>query len=697
MATDEIGNRIDEDLRASEARFRSVWERSIDGMRLTDAGGRIIAVNQAFCELVRKPRENLISHEFSETYAGHGNHDGMNIYRQRFETGKILPRVTARVKLWNEEELDLEISSSFIELGGQGKVLLSLFRDVTERKRAEQQMSAFGSLSQGLSAAKTAREAAEIIFRIADELLGWDAALFGLYSAEENILDYVLGMDIIGGQRTECRVAEQHVAPTHLARRAIEEGGQLLLRDNPQSMRPDGGPFGDAARPSASILFVPMRHGEKVTGVLSVQSYRAQAYHQRSLDTLQALADHCGGALDRIRTEEALDAAQEQLRQSQKMEAIGQLAGGVAHDFNNMLAVVRGNAELLVLDAGKHPERTGDCLKQIIAAADRAANLTRQLLAFSRKQIMQFHPLGLNDVIANLTKMLRRLIAEHIHLECHYGAGLPMIRADAGMMEQVLVNLVVNARDAMPEGGHLFIATEKVRLEESHAQANPEARAGEFVCLLVRDTGTGIDAEHMPRIFEPFFTTKELGKGTGLGLATVYGIVKQHQGWVEVESQAGVGSTFKVFLPAIATPMNTKAESGTHPAVQGGSETILLVEDDSEVRKITRRVLENLGYRIHEAASAREALAVWDQYREEIALLVTDVVMPDGLSGRDLTDQLRQQRPALKVILISGYSPEMAGRETEFFRKGESFFLQKPCPAQLLGETVRQCLDGRGD
>src|SRR5580765_5755158 len=191
MATDEIGNRIDEDLRASEARFRSVWERSIDGMRLTDGDGQIIAVNEAFCALVRKPREKLLGHEFSVTYAGHGKHDGMDIYKERFSTGKILPRVTARVKLWNEEELDLEISSSFIELGEQGRVLLSLFRDVTERKRAEQRMSAFASLSQGLSAAKTAREAAEIIFRVADELLGWDAALFGLYSAEENILDYV--------------------------------------------------------------------------------------------------------------------------------------------------------------------------------------------------------------------------------------------------------------------------------------------------------------------------------------------------------------------------------------------------------------------------------------------------------------------------------------------------------------------------
>jgi CheY-like chemotaxis protein len=251
----------------------------------------------------------------------------------------------------------------------------------------------------------------------------------------------------------------------------------------------------------------------------------------------------------------------------------------------------------------------------------------------------------------------------------------------------------VNARDAMPRGGQLYVVTERVTLEEAHAQVNPEARPGVFVCLTVRDTGTGIASEHLPRIFEPFFTTKELGKGTGLGLATVYGIVKQHQGWVEVTSQPGAGTTFQVFMPAIAAPANTGGETAVEEELRSGNETILLVEDEVEVREITRRVLENLGYKIHEAVSARAALSTWEQHRDEIALLLSDVVMPDGLSGRDLADRLRQQRPGLKVILMSGYSPEMAGRGTEFFHASGTFFLQKPCPARLLGETVRRCLD----
>jgi CheY-like chemotaxis protein len=360
-----------------------------------------------------------------------------------------------------------------------------------------------------------------------------------------------------------------------------------------------------------------------------------------------------------------------------------------------MLAVIRGNAELLVMAAGQHPERTSGCLNQIIGAADRAGNLTRQLLAFGRKQLMQSQRLDLNEVIANLTKMLTRIIAEHIRLECHYAARLPLVQADAGMMEQVLLNLVVNARDAMPAGGQLYVVTEKASLDEAHVRVNPEARAGEFVCLTVRDTGSGIAAEHLPRIFEPFFTTKEVGKGTGLGLATVYGIVKQHQGWVEVSSYAGAGTTFKVFLPATVASATTAEAQATEVELCGGTETILLVEDDEAVRRITRRVLENLGYRIYEAASAREALVTWEEHSEEIALLLSDVVMPEGVSGRDLTDRLREQRPGLKVILMSGYSPEMAGREIEFFRATGTHFLQKPCPARLLGNTVRKCLDER--
>jgi two-component system, cell cycle sensor histidine kinase and response regulator CckA len=289
--------------------------------------------------------------------------------------------------------------------------------------------------------------------------------------------------------------------------------------------------------------------------------------------------------------------------------------------------------------------------------------------------------------------MLKRVIGENIDLQCHYAAPLPHVQADPGMMEQVILNLVVNARDAMPEGGRLRVATEHARLDEGHARTKPEARAGEFVCLVVSDTGTGIAPEVLPRIFEPFFTTKEVGKGTGLGLATVYGIVQQHQGWIEVSSQVGQGATFRVFLPAILAPVRPAATSVVGADVRGGNETILLVEDDHAVRMTARRVLQSKGYKIREATSGREALELWHTHAGEIALLLTDIIMPGEMTGRDLAEQLWSQRPGLRVVFMSGYSAEVVGKNTEFIRRTRSYFLQKPCSSQGLLETVRRCLD----
>src|ERR1019366_6911897 len=289
--------------------------------------------------------------------------------------------------------------------------------------------------------------------------------------------------------------------------------------------------------------------------------------------------------------------------------------------------------------------------------------------------------------------MLKRVMGEIIDMKCDFAAPLPYVQADPGMMEQVILNFVVNARDAMPGGGKLRVATEHVQLDEAQARVTPEARVGEFVCLLVSDTGTGIAREVLPRIFEPFFTTKAIGKGTGLGLATVYGIVQQHLGWIGVSSRPGAGATFRVFLPVIAPPPGAAAVSPAKTKIPGGAETILLVEDEYAVRMITRRVLESKGYKVYEATTAREALEVWRSHAEEIALVLTDIVMPQGLTGRDLTDELRAQRPALKVVFMSGYSADVIGQDTEFFRRIKSYFLQKPFSAQALLQTVRDCLN----
>jgi PAS domain S-box-containing protein len=379
-----------------------------------------------------------------------------------------------------------------------------------------------------------------------------------------------------------------------------------------------------------------------------------------------------------------------QLRHAQKMEAIGQLAGGVAHDFNNILAAMIMQTELTSMTKNLPPE-AADGLRDIRAAATRAANLTRQLLLFSRRQIMQTAELDLNGVVTSLAKMLQRIIGEDVHLQLHLHPAPLLTRADGGMLDQVLMNLAVNARDAMPGGGSLTISTTAQSLDAGEARQHPDVAPGEYVGLIVSDTGCGIPPEIMPRIFEPFFSTKEVGKGTGLGLATVFGIVKQHRGWITVHSEVGRGTSISIYLPSV--PPRTAAPSlpGADTVSKGGTETILLAEDDPAVRAAARGLLECHGYRILEAENGPAAVRLWKRHRASVALLLTDLVMPGGMSGHQLAQKLREEEPHLKVVYTSGYSSEVAGKDLAL-RTGENF-VQKPFPADVLLATVRRCLD----
>lgn len=380
-----------------------------------------------------------------------------------------------------------------------------------------------------------------------------------------------------------------------------------------------------------------------------------------------------------------------QLRQAQKMESVGQLAAGVAHDFNNMLTIIQGHAGALVAKSSSQTPLS-DSAQAIFFAAERAASLTRQLLMFSRKNVMQPRLLDLREVVSHMSKMLQRLLGETVRLEFVLPAEIPMIHADVGMVEQVIMNLAVNARDAMPNGGTLLITAAPAAVSQEAPRSHPEARPGSFVRLMVTDNGCGMSPETMARIFEPFFTTKEVGKGTGLGLATVYGIVKQHQGWIEVRSGPGQGTTFSIFFPASGRPVESRqveAQSEIVPA--GGTETILLVEDEPVLRDMARVFLEERGYHVLEAGSGREALAVWEKHRDAIDLMLTDMAMPEGISGTDLARQLVARKPTLKVVFASGYS--MEDLDTAFIRKGQAAFLSKPYDHRTLTHTVRQCLD----
>jgi len=394
-----------------------------------------------------------------------------------------------------------------------------------------------------------------------------------------------------------------------------------------------------------------------------------------------------GVALDVTDRKRLLD----QLRQSQKMQAVGELAGGIAHDFNNLLMVVKGHAEILIDRLGNSsPLRHS--IEQMQKATERAAALTRQLLAFSRKQVLQPRVLELNEVVAGMIQMFSRVIGENIELAFLPGAKLWRVKADPSQMEQVLLNLVVNARDAMPEGGRLTIETSNVEFDRTYAGQHANMDPGPYAMLIVSDTGCGMDAATQARIFEPFFTTKGQGKGTGLGLATVYGVVKQSGGFIWVYSEVGHGTTFKIYLPRAAAevekPSPEKAAAGPPP----GSETILFVEDEESVRELVRDFLVTTGYQVLEATDGVNALEIAAAHRGAIDLVVTDVVMP-RLSGREVATRLSAERPDLKVLYISGYTDDSVFRHGVL--EGGVAFLQKPFNLKALAQKIREVLDSR--
>jgi two-component system, cell cycle sensor histidine kinase and response regulator CckA len=378
-----------------------------------------------------------------------------------------------------------------------------------------------------------------------------------------------------------------------------------------------------------------------------------------------------------------------QLLQSQKMESVGRLAGGVAHDFNNLLGVITGYGDLLQREIGPRHPAFGR-VEEIRKAADRAAALTRQLLAFSRKQVLEPKVLDLNAVVVDTEKMLRRLIGEDIHLITAFGEGLGRVKADRSQLEQVIVNLAVNARDAMPKGGKLIIETADVELDEGYARGRPDARAGPHVMLAISDTGHGMSAETLSHLFEPFFTTKEQGKGTGLGLATVYGIVRQTGGHVMVYSELGQGTTFKVYLPRIEDAREPEAESVASEATPSGTETILLVEDEASLRVLIREILESAEYDVLEGPTPEEALATAGGHPAPIHLVLTDVVLP-RMSGRQMAEALRSSRPEARVLFMSGYTDDAISHHG--ILEPGVYFLQKPFTTDALLRKVREVLD----
>jgi PAS domain S-box-containing protein len=631
------------ELRQTEQRFRDLFENSPDAIFVEDMNGTVLDVNMAGCVLNGLTREQLIGKNSLEDLVPPTRRESARQDFQKLAEGK-LSWVEGESLMADGRVVPVEVRAGRVELGGKPALLLHV-RDITQRRTAE-----------------AALQSSEMLFR----------------SVWENSVD---GMRLTDEKGVIIAVNDAYCKLVGLASSALE--GQLLTvvyaeSENPQEM--------------------VGRHREQfLTRTAEQKIERQYALHNGQtvmLETTHSFVEVHGRTLlmlslfRDVTTQRRLE---EQLRQSQKMEAIGQLAGGVAHDFNNILTVIHGHASLLGMsDLDDTAARSA---QQITQAAERAAGLTRQLLAFSRRQLIQPRKLDMNKTVGNMTDMLGRLLGEDVALQLNYSPSPATIEADSGMMEQVLLNLAVNARDAMPRGGQLAIRIAIVEVDETHVHRHPEAHVGRFVCISKSDTGCGIPPENISRIFEPFFTTKEIGKGTGLGLATVYGIIKQHQGWIEVESAIGKGTTFRIYLPFVGTAPADAEKPTTHITIRGGTETILLVEDERPVRELVARVLQKYGYKIWQASSGHDALGVWHEHKDEINLLLTDLVMPGNMNGHELAEKLWIEQPGLKVIFTSGYSADIVGKN--FKLDPELNFLQKPYHPQTLALTVRRCLDGK--
>jgi two-component system, cell cycle sensor histidine kinase and response regulator CckA len=421
-----------------------------------------------------------------------------------------------------------------------------------------------------------------------------------------------------------------------------------------------------------------VRWKRKDGGIITVRiSGRAVSSADEPADVLEAIAEDI--------TERRV--LEDQFRQAQKMEAVGRLAGGIAHDFNNLLMVISGYTEVVLSQLEpSHPLHAK--AQAIQQASDRATTLTRQLLAFSRKQLLELKVIDVNAIVEDMERLLRPLIGENVELTTRLVNGVGCTRADAGQLEQVIMNLVVNAKDAMPNGGKIVIRTDNVNLDESYRREHTFIKPGPYIMISVRDTGHGMDRDTQARIFEPFFTTKEKGKGTGLGLSTVYGIVKQTGGYVFVQSEVGRGTAFTIYLPRVDEPLEAHGTAPASSAAAGGSETVLLVEDEESVRQLVRETLESRGYRVLEAENGQAGLAVAERHKDKIDLIITDVVMP-GMSGHELAQQLLKLRPEIKVLYLSGYTEDVFAGETIAENQA---FLQKPFTLQSLSRKVREVL-----
>jgi PAS domain S-box-containing protein len=684
--------RLVDALRQNEERIRVIIETSLEAVITMDASGAITGWNPQAERVFGWARSDALGRSLAETIVPERDRAAHRRGLQHFlatGTGPILnTRIEVTALHRDGREFPVELTISAAQLGPT--VLFSGFvRDLTDVKRAERRQAVQFAVARVLAEPTTLTEQVLPLLEAISTSTGWDLAELWNVDAEGQVLRWAGAWHISGLAVGEFEAIsrEMTLAPgADVPGRVWATGEPVWMADALAAMH--------AARASAAgplglraTLGCPVRG---TTGVIAVLTFFSRSPRPRDAD-LDAVMDDISGRIgqliERQRAQEALEQAEGHVRQLQRLEAVGRLAGGVAHDFNNLLTVIMGRGDILLgrLPAD-HPHRRDIAL--IKKTAERAAALTKQLLAFSRKQILAPKVLDLNTVVSGMVTMLQRLIGEDIELLFLPGSEVGRVKADPGQLEQVIANLAVNARDAMPNGGRLTLETAVVDLSEHYARQHVGVQAGSYVMLGVSDTGIGMDRETQARIFEPFFTTKEPGKGTGLGLATVYGIVKQSGGNIWVYSEPGKGTTFKVYLPQVHD-----AEDGAEPEQirpGRGTETILIVEDEDEVRTLAGEVLASYGYEVLQARTPAEALLIAERHTGPIPLLLTDVIMP-GMSGRILAERLAPLRPEMNVLYMSGYTDEAIVHHGTL--DAGTPFIQKPFTPDALAAGVRRLLD----
>jgi PAS domain S-box-containing protein len=625
--------------------LEQIFLKSPDALTVLDRYDRALSVNPAFQTMFGYNSGDLLGRSIDTLIVPAEREAEARWMAENVARGESVSIETQRKR--NDDSLiEVSILAAPLIVGGQSVGSYSIYRDITEPKKT--------------AALHSARSEARYRSLV-------QSSAYGIYrsSPEGKFLD---------------------VNPALIAMLGYSSAEELLRLDPQHDLfvsRPEHARLIQEFRSTGRIDGVEVRWKQRNGSPITVRiSGRAVIGGGEAMDEMEAIVED-------ITDRRALE---EQFRQAQKMEAVGRLAGGLAHDFNNLLMVISGYTEVMLeaLDTA-HPLHTK--ARAIQQASDRATTLTRQLLAFSRKQLLELKIVDVNAIVEDMERLLRPLIGENIELSTNLAADSSHTRADAGQLEQVLMNLVVNAKDAMPSGGHIAIETQNIIVGDSCGSGKSFIRPGNYVMISVSDDGHGMDKDTQSRIFEPFFTTKEKGKGTGLGLSTVYGIVKQSDGYLMVESELGSGTTFIIYLPQIDGAAETRDDAPSRKEALCGSETVLLVEDEESVRQLVKDTLERKGYRVLEAENGEAGLAIAAQHHPQIDLVITDVVMPQ-LGGRELAQRLRASRPEVKVLYLSGYTEDaIVGEGTgEGTMESGKSFLQKPFTLQSLARKVREVL-----